>query len=379
MSAPDVVVVGGGPVGLAAAIAVRARGFEVLVADRAYPPIDKPCGEGLMPDGVATLNLLRVPWDSRCAIPFYGIRFTEDGRAADGRFCMGNGLGIRRTVLHQMLIDGAERAGVAMRWGERVSIGDDTRVEIGGRRTLCQWVIGADGRESSVRRRAGFLPPAVAGRRRFGMRQHYRVAPWTDFVEVHWHDCGQAVVTPIAGDEICVSLLVNEPGQMPNLMALFPELQQRLLGATATSRPRGSNSGSTVMRSVVRNRVALVGDAAGTVDALTGEGLSIGFRHALALADALAADDPGLYERAHRRISRVPQLMARVMLMAGARRAMRRHALRILAARERLFSFMLGMHTGTLPAGAVRFSAAAESLHQLLSADPIAKERYLGK
>jgi flavin-dependent dehydrogenase len=51
-----VFVIGGGPAGLAAAIAARQRGFAVAVADGLEPPVDKACGEGLMPD---TLRVLR--------------------------------------------------------------------------------------------------------------------------------------------------------------------------------------------------------------------------------------------------------------------------------------------------------------------------------
>ena len=94
MTAPDVVVVGGGPVGLAAAIALRLRGVKVLVADRARPPIDKPCGEGLMPDGVAALNRLGIASDFDGALPFRGIRFKEMDAVAEGWFSSGYGLGI---------------------------------------------------------------------------------------------------------------------------------------------------------------------------------------------------------------------------------------------------------------------------------------------
>ena len=69
-SETDVFVVGGGPAGLAAAIAARQRGFEVVVADSAQPPIDKACGEGLMPDGVAALARLGVAATSATASPF---------------------------------------------------------------------------------------------------------------------------------------------------------------------------------------------------------------------------------------------------------------------------------------------------------------------
>src|SRR5207253_2995692 len=73
-SQTDVFVIGGGPAGLAAAIAARKRGFEVVVADGAQPPIDKACGEGVMPDGVAALARLGVAATINHGFPFHGIR-----------------------------------------------------------------------------------------------------------------------------------------------------------------------------------------------------------------------------------------------------------------------------------------------------------------
>ena len=58
--ASDVFVIGGGPAGLAVALAARQRGMSVTVADSLAPPIDKPCGEGLMPDGIVALQRLGV-------------------------------------------------------------------------------------------------------------------------------------------------------------------------------------------------------------------------------------------------------------------------------------------------------------------------------
>jgi len=371
MTAPDVVVVGGGPVGLAAAIALRLRGVEVLVADRARPPIDKPCGEGLMPDGVAALNRLGITSNFAGALPFRGIRFKEGDAAAEGCFSGGHGLGIRRTALHQRMIDRAAEIGVVMRWGDAVRVADRDGVEIGGRRISSRWVIGADGRESSVRRWAGLRHPTVT-RRRIGLRQHFRIAPWTDLVEVQWHDRGQAVVTPLAGDEICVSLFASDAGsRFPDLVNLFPALHQRLLGAAALSAARGAISGSSVMRSVVAKQVALIGDAAGAVDALTGEGLAVGFKHAIVLADAIAKDNLREYERAHRRISRPPELMAKLMLLVGGRHSVRHRVLNALAAQPRLFTYMLGVHGGGMPVTAAPLGAIGGFLRHLITAEPL--------
>ena len=95
----DVFIVGGGPAGLATGIAVRERGLRVVVADLAQPPIDKACGEGLMPHTVATLKALGVALGPLQAVPFRGIRFLSEGRVAEGAFPQGYGLGIRRTAL----------------------------------------------------------------------------------------------------------------------------------------------------------------------------------------------------------------------------------------------------------------------------------------
>src|ERR1700758_1108703 len=101
----DVFIVGGGPAGLAAAIALRTRGFDVTVADPALPPIDKTCGEGLMPDSMVALDRLGVTLPAQHCVPFRGIRFLGGGTAVDASFPNGAGLAIRRTHLHQALID----------------------------------------------------------------------------------------------------------------------------------------------------------------------------------------------------------------------------------------------------------------------------------
>src|SRR5271157_5948779 len=120
-SSTDVFIIGGGPAGLAAAIAARRRGLDVIVADAERPPIDKPCGEGIMPDGLAAARALGIHLDSTPARWFPGIRFWDGATSVEARFERGPGLGIRRTTLHQVLMDLAAQAGVRLAWGTAVT------------------------------------------------------------------------------------------------------------------------------------------------------------------------------------------------------------------------------------------------------------------
>jgi flavin-dependent dehydrogenase len=107
----DVFVAGGGPAGLAAAIAGAERGLTVMVADAGRPPLDKACGEGLMPDSLASLAALGIHLNSVDTARFDGIRFLSTGRCAEARFPHGAGRGVRRTLLHSLLLARAETLG----------------------------------------------------------------------------------------------------------------------------------------------------------------------------------------------------------------------------------------------------------------------------
>jgi len=349
-AAADVVVIGGGPAGVAAAFAARRHGFSVAVIDRAIPPIDKACGEGLMPDGVAALRTLGVAIAPDTGAPFRGIRFIDKGRSAEAYFGpsanAAPGLGMRRTALHRLLVAEAEAAGIAMCWGTRAEGLYADRIWTSAGVIRCRWIVGADGLHSRVRQWAGFAPGRTA-LRRVGLRRHYTVRPWTDMVEVHWHSKGQAYVTPISRDEVCVAL-VGAPTapSFADLGLSFPRLARRLADATAGGPPRGALSVQATFPAVTRRNVVLIGDASGSVDAVTGEGLALALRQAGALGAALAAADMPAYEAAHRRICRLPRLMGRLLTTLGAHDTIRGWAIGGLAASPWLFAKLLALHIG---------------------------------
>lgn len=369
----DLLIVGGGPAGLAVAIRARQAGLGATVLDRARPPIDKPCGEGLMPDGLLRLAALGVTLPTGESAPFRGIRYLDERSVAEGDFpradsgpagASGDGMGVRRTVLHRALVERAEAVGVELCWGERATgladagpdgSGETVGVETAGGTLRGRYLVGADGLRSRVRRwaglegrRGGARGPAGGGR--FGVRRHYRLSPWSDRVEVHWADGAEAYVTPVADDLVGVAMLWSgETAGFDDLLPRFPALEARLAAAPAASSDRGCGPLRQRPRRVARGRIALVGDASGYLDAITGEGLSLAFHHAFALVDAVRAGDLRLYAREHRRLARLPEALIRLLLAIERRPALRRRTLRALAADPELFSRLLAIHARAAP------------------------------
>jgi flavin-dependent dehydrogenase len=344
----DVFVIGGGPAGLAAGIAARQRGFDVSVADCAAPAIDKACGEGLMPDGLAAAAALGLNLESAGGYRFHGIRFREADTSVESRFPARYGIGLRRTVLHQLMTERALDAGVRLAWGAHITGISKEGVQVGDELVRARWIIGADGGQSKVRRWAG-LDRGHEHSRRFGYRRHYHVAPWSDFMEIHWGNGFQIYLTPVATDELCVVLISRDPRQrLDDALPHFPKIQRRLAGSPPATPERGAVTVTRRLRRVYAGNVALTGDASGSVDAVTGEGLCLLFQQAGALADALEAGDLSRYQAAHRRIGQRPALMAHLMLLLDRRSGLRGRVLRAMAADPRLFSRMLAHHVGEL-------------------------------
>jgi flavin-dependent dehydrogenase len=342
----DVFVVGGGPAGLGAAIAARTHGFEVILADGAKPPITKACGEGLLPDALKALSELGVELHERDGSALRGIRFEDEHSSVSAEFPDGRGLGVRREILHQRMMERAEDCGVSFLWNTPVTGLFGEEVVAGGNKIRARWVIGADGGQSRVRRWCG-LESLLERRRRFAFRVHYRLEPWSDFTEIHWGEKAQAYVTAVGSQEICVVLISNKADlRFEEALRGFPLLCGRLKGAVHVGPERGAVTGMCNLERVHRKNVALIGDASGSVDAITGEGLSLSFRQATALAEALAAGDLGRYQKAHRRLFRRPHLMGQLLLLLDRRNSLRKRTMRALEVAPQLFERMLGYHVG---------------------------------
>lgn len=339
----EVLVVGGGPAGLAVAIEARLAGLEAVVLERRRPPVDVACGEGLMPGGVDRLRRLGVVLPADEAALFHGIRYLDGDTVAEARFPVGAGLGVRRTALHAALVERAEALGADLRWGVKATGLRDQAVATDGGELEGRWLVAADGRLSPMRAWSG-IGTGAPPRKRFGVRRHYRVAPWTDLVEVHWADAGEAYVTPVGPDLVGVAALsAEQPLDLDRMLERFPALAGRLDGAEVVSRDRGAGPFGQRPEALVRGRTALVGDASGSLDPITGEGLALAFAEARALVEAIRADDLAAYAAERRRLARLPALVTGLLLTAERRPRLRRAVIRLLAAWPALFTRLVGV------------------------------------
>jgi menaquinone-9 beta-reductase len=349
-SSTDVFVIGGGPAGLAAAIAAQQRGLRAAVADGSEPPVDKACGEGLLPDGVAALEHLGVHISAADGRPFRGIRFVGVAQAADAIFPGGTfGLAVRRTCLHQILADRAAELGVDLLWRTPVTGINADGVLLKDRLVRVRWIVGADGANSRVRRWAG-LDLGPRPRLRHAFRQHFRVAPWTDRMEVYWSERCQGYATAVSDDQVCVALASHDPNlRFEEGLNLLPRLNSRLHGADTTSKVRGALTGNRRFARLWRGNVALIGDASGTVDAITGEGIGLAFSQATALAECFESGDLAPYQAAHRKLAVRPWWMARLMLTLDGRPRLQQRTLQVFEKRPEVFRRLLELHVGARP------------------------------
>jgi flavin-dependent dehydrogenase len=341
----DALIAGGGPAGLAAAIALRQKGLDVLLADALQPPIDKACGEGLMPDAQKDLAALGTAATGQHGAGFDGIAFLSAHHYAEARFERGTGIGLRRLQLHSLLLERCQELGVRLAWGTRVCT-EQQPWGLDGVPCLYRYAIGADGQSSRVRHSIGLGEGKVISRR-FGARCHFRVRPWSSMVEVHWAELGQAYITPVGPEEVCVATVARSSlTRIDAVLAGLPALRARLDGAPALSKVRGAITTTRKLRRVTAGNVALIGDASGSADAITGEGIALSFRQALLLAEAIAVDNLAVYEAGHPAVLRTPHLMSRVLLSMDAWPQWRRLAMGLLSARPELFAHLLAVHLG---------------------------------
>lgn len=352
----DLAIVGGGPAGLAVALEAAAGGHSAVVFERRPGPIDKACGEGVMPAGLSALERLGVlpHLDRSDTATFESITYVqEDGRSVRGRLPAPGGLGIRRLALAGAMLSRAREVGVTveLQCGVRShEIGaDGVTLTTDAGEVRARVLVAADGLHSPLRRAEGLEKPWV-GPKRFGLRRHVVMAPWAPTVEVHFAPGVEAYVTPAGVRRVGVAFLwedggVAAPVSFETLLARFPLLQERIAGHPFDSEPRGAGPLRQPVTGRVKDRFVLVGDAAGYVDAITGEGLSLAFDGAASLgrlwprilANQGSAESMADYEREMRRGFARYARLAGALVWAARRPGLRRFIINRLIATPWLF------------------------------------------
>jgi len=304
---------------------------------------------------------------------FAGIRYSVGGVTATGRFPgEAFGLGIRRRDLDALLQQACRRhPRIEVKTGVRVRSvsGQPGRMEVCSDQGTwsCDAVVGADGLHSVVRRQQG-LGLKTSGPPRYGARAHFEVGVDLDYVEVHVVEEGELYLTPVGDGRLNVAVLCDRSvakrfgGDLRRgflrLLRSSSRVEALIGDASPLTEPSLCGPLRQQVRSAVADGVVLVGDAAGFVDAITGEGMSLTLRSAEIAAEVLSS---GLragqlqaaalapYDRRRRRMARDQIWLTEIILWGLRRRRLARRVVAGLQANPRFFTQVLAVNTGSAP------------------------------
>lgn len=316
-TACDVLVVGAGPAGSAAAAALATAGRSVVLVESASHPRPKACAEYASPrvrEELRRLGVADEAWmpDARA---LKGMRVVRGTDAVDveyhDRYGPRSAWSLDRLRFDAVLAAFAGERGADLRQRTRF-IGatrerDGWRVALDGRgqasEVRARWLVGADGARSWVARELG-VERVVRAPRRMGLAAHYEgVAGLDNHGEMHVGRTHYVGLAPLTEGRLNVGMALpigdraSAEARFAEAIRQLPVVAQRLEGSRRLTPIRGASPiGHRVSRAAGAGWM-LVGDAAGFIDPFTGEGIFRALRSARALSDALHDGDAGAEER----------------------------------------------------------------------------------
>lgn len=340
----DAVVVGGGVAGSVVARELGLLGVRVALLEKTRHPRPKPCGEGLLPHGVAALAAMGLHFPGTRV---KGLRYVSpSGAAAEADFSAGYGMVVRREKFDAFLFEAAAET-------PNVDVYTDTAYD--PERWKARWLIGADGLHSQFHRRPEFpaSPPAT---RRVGLSTHMRgleVDP--DRVEVIFHESGEVYLAPSEDGEALVACLYRQKDVAPDssnedrvlrTLCSLESLRGRRHALAFTTPVRGAGPLGLSVRTIATDDTLLVGDAAGAPDPVVGEGMSLAILSARAAAKAIVSGRPHDYQNERRRLAVGANWMAGWILRASCRPAVTNRLVSSLRRHPELFTKLIDVASG---------------------------------